>query len=232
MARRKSVKSAVRRARKKNPVLFTIFCIIVIILVAVAIYGYMNGWFDEIISKYFANVAPNQNDNPSNINSNTYNVQAIKNEQLSIHFLELGNEYTGDSVYIKAGDTDVLIDAGSRKGSAETIGDYIDQYCTDGKLEYVIATHAHQDHIAGFVGSSTAQGIFERYDCKNIIEFAKTEATSEIYKDYCTERNAEIANGANCYTALDCVQNKNGWSPECRDGTPAAFQRPRRWSVW
>ena len=33
---------------------------------------------------------------------------------LSIHFMELGNEYAGDSIYIKAGETDILIDAGSR----------------------------------------------------------------------------------------------------------------------
>ena len=37
---------------------------------------------------------------------------------LSIHFMELGNNYTGDAVYIKAGDTDILIDAGSRTNSA------------------------------------------------------------------------------------------------------------------
>lgn len=134
----------------------------------------------------------------------------IANSNLSIHFLELGNQYTGDSVYVKAGDTDILIDAGSRKGSAETIGNYVDQYCTDGVLEYVIATHAHQDHIAGFVGTSSAKGIFERYECKNIIEFARSDAKTQIYKDYQTARDAEVEAGANCYTALDCVNNANG----------------------
>lgn len=135
---------------------------------------------------------------------------AVASGSLSIHFLELGNKYTGDSVYVKAGDTDILIDAGSRKDSASTIADYIDDYCTDGVLEYVIVTHAHQDHIAGFVGSSSDTGIFERYECENIIEFARTNATTQIYEDYCEARNAEIAAGANCYTALDCVNNANG----------------------
>ena len=63
---------------------------------------------------------------------------------LSIHFMELGNKYAGDSIYIKAGDTDILIDAGSRESSTETTSAYIDQYCTDGVLEYVIATHADE----------------------------------------------------------------------------------------
>ncbi len=132
------------------------------------------------------------------------------NDNLSVHFLELGNKYTGDSVYIKAGDTDILIDAGSRKDSAKTIGNYVDQYCTDGVLEYVIATHAHQDHIAGFVGEGSSQGIFERYECKNIIEFARTDVKTQIYSNYQTARNKEVAAGANCYTALDCVNNANG----------------------
>ena len=134
----------------------------------------------------------------------------VASGSLSIHFLELGNKYTGDSVYVKAGDTDILIDAGSRKDSASTIADYIDDYCTDGVLEYVVVTHAHQDHIAGFVGSSKDTGLFERYECETIIEFARTNATTAIYEDYCEKRNAEVAEGANCYTALECVNNENG----------------------
>ena len=66
----------------------------------------------------------------------------IVTENLSIHFPMLGNAYTGDCVLIKTGDTEVLIDAGSRQSSAAAISDYINEYCTDGVLEYVIATHA------------------------------------------------------------------------------------------
>ena len=32
----------------------------------------------------------------------------------SVHFLELGNKYTGDCTYIKYGNVDILIDCGSR----------------------------------------------------------------------------------------------------------------------
>ena len=139
-----------------------------------------------------------------------YDVNVIKNENLSIHFLELGNKYTGDSVYIKAGDTDILIDAGSRYDSAATITNYVDKFCTDGILEYVIATHAHQDHIAGFYGNGRDTGIFDHYECKNIIQFARTNATTVVYRNYLAKRDAEVANGANLYTALDCVNNANG----------------------
>lgn len=112
----------------------------------------------------------------------------VETEELSIHFLELGNENTGDSVYIKAGKTDILIDAGSKYTSAETIKSYVDTYCTDGKLEYVIATHNHTDHVAGFAGNSSSSaknfkgevvgktGLFYYYDIGTLIDFNYAEA--------------------------------------------------------
>lgn len=137
-------------------------------------------------------------------------VMQIADSDLSIHFLELGNKYTGDCTLIKTGDTEVLIDAGSRKGSAETIVPYIQQYCTDGVLEYVIATHAHQDHIAGFVGTSSADGVLESFVCETIIDYPLTNATSQIRTDYETLRDAEVEAGATHYTALECWNETNG----------------------
>lgn len=134
----------------------------------------------------------------------------ITNDELSIHFLELGNKYTGDCTLIKVGDTEVLIDAGSRKGSAATLVPYIQEYCTDGVLEYVIATHAHQDHIAGFVGTNSAKGIFESFVCETIIDYTQSNSTSQIRKDYESYRDAEVAAGATHYTVLECWNNENG----------------------
>ena len=134
-------------------------------------------------------------------------VRVTETEEISINFLELGNKYTGDSTFIKAGEADILIDAGSRKDSADDIAKFIDTYCEDGSLEYVIATHAHQDHIAGFVGSKANPGILERYHIDTLIDFAQTNATSDIYKDYVSIRDARVASGdiAHHYTAQDCV---------------------------
>lgn len=129
-------------------------------------------------------------------------------EDMSIHFLELGNNSNGDCIYIKAGDTDILIDAGSTSGSATTIQNYVNQYCTDGILEYVIVTHADSDHIAAFTGSSG--GIFEMYECKTIIQFARTNKNTEILNKYYERRDAAVDAGANCYTALDCINESNG----------------------
>lgn len=141
----------------------------------------------------------------------------IFDSNLSVHFLELGNQYSGDCVYIKAGETDILIDAGSRKNSASTLINYINKYVTDGKLEYVIVTHEHQDHISGFMGLSGQKGIFEQYQCENIIDFPKYKSNlttasgaDSLLGEYIKARDAEVAAGANHYTALDCVNNANG----------------------
>ena len=124
---------------------------------------------------------------------------------LQVHFVELGNKYTGDCTYIKAGDTDILIDAGSRTDSVTAISEYINQYVTDGKLEYVIVTHAHQDHYAGFTKRDGS--IFDLYECGVIIDFALTNqsATATMYQNYLAERQDEIDAGATHYTAAECI---------------------------
>ena len=135
---------------------------------------------------------------------------AVTSGDLSIHFMELGNNSNGDSIYIKAGDTDILIDAGSSTGSATTIEKYVDQYCTDGKLEYVIATHGDTDHIAAFVGTTKTPGIFDYYECETIIDFARTGKNTDMVNNYYAKRDAEVALGAKHYTALQCAKELDG----------------------
>ena len=146
-------------------------------------------------------------------------------DEIQFHFLELGNKYTGDCTLVKVGDTEVLIDAGSRAGSASTIVSYINQYCTDGVLEYVIATHADQDHISAFVGTSKIAGVFDSFVCETIIDFPLTNKTTQTYQNYVAKRGAEVQSGAKHYTALECWNNQNGAqrSYELADGITMNF---------
>ncbi len=139
--------------------------------------------------------------------------EAIKSAELSIHFLELGNKYTGDSTLIKCGNTEVLIDAGSRQNSAATINQYVSEYCTDGVLEYVIATHAHQDHIAGFVGNSSSgkyNGVLYSNKIGTLIQFAGHNSSSGIYTKYCTAVEYAQSQGTAIYTAKQCWDKTDG----------------------
>lgn len=150
------------------------------------------------------------NSGDASVESNA-GVTVITSAELSIHFLELGNKYTGDCTYIKVGDVDILIDAGSRTNSISTIAAYLDDYVTDGILEYVIVTHAHQDHYAGFATSESKDSIFDLYVCETIIDFALTNQNPDgtMYSNYVRERNDEIEAGAVHYTAAECIQGGN-----------------------
>ncbi len=139
-------------------------------------------------------------------------IQAVG--ELSFHFMMLGNSNAGDCVYVKAGDNDILIDAGSRANSVDDIENYLKDYVTDGVLEYVIVTHADQDHIAGFAASNS---IFDLFECKNIIDFNKSNkllttnsGNPSLYANYLSNRNEEVSNGANHYTALECYNDTSG----------------------
>ena len=136
----------------------------------------------------------------------------IVSGDLEIHFIELGNKYTGDCTYVKVGDTDLLIDAGSKVGSIPTISEYLDAHMTDDVIEYVIVTHAHQDHYAGFATGENTKSLFDLYEFEVIIDFSQIEkgkADGAMYKNYVRERDAEIAAGASHYTAAECRESGN-----------------------
>ena len=145
MSKRRNAAQAVSFANRHPNITAAVAIILVILITAFAIFCILN---PERFKKW---LGLDKADGADGLPVGS--VVEVAEADLSIHFLELGNKYTGDCTLIKCGNTEVLIDAGSRTDSAVTIKNYVDKYCTDGILEYVIATHAHQDHIAGFVGN-------------------------------------------------------------------------------
>ena len=143
--------------------------------------------------------------------NNAPSIEVVSNSTLSIHFLELGNGNAGDCTLIKCGNTEVLIDAGSKRNSTETVKTYINQYCTDGKLEYVIATHAHEDHIAALAGEEGKNnGVLYSYEIGTVIQFAGHKTTSKVYNDYCSAVSYAENKGATVYTAKQCWYETDG----------------------
>ncbi len=172
----------------------------------------IEGIINNLINNLPTEITPDigKTENPTHENNT---IEGVTYDDFQMHFLELGNEYTGDSTYIKAGDVDILIDAGSRKNSATTIKSYIDKYCTDGKLEYVIQTHGDQDHIAAFVGSasaSTRTGILYQYEIGTIITASLSNKTSQIYEDFLEAVDYCENKGTKVYDAASCYNNENG----------------------
>ncbi len=131
----------------------------------------------------------------------------VDEANLSVHFIELGNKYTGDCTYIKTDTCDILIDCGSKSNSIPYVVEYLNKYVTDNTLEYVIITHAHQDHYAGFATNENVDSIFDIFECNNIITFSNTNQSedSKTYSNYKRELQDEINNGAIHYKAIDCA---------------------------
>lgn len=210
-SRKKKVERAAKKVAKKYPKVFITLVIILlvaaIILLAVM---YVKKWGPFKVVDRGTLLSGNETE--------------IAEAGLSIHFLELGNKYTGDCTLIKCGNTEVLIDAGSRQNSATTIKTYIDKYCTDGILEYVIATHAHQDHIAGFVGTSEKggrTGILYQYKVNTLIQFSGTHkeylnenGNKSLYGSYCEAVDYVKGQGTAVYTAKQCWYETDGAQKE------------------
>ena len=164
------------------------------LLVFISIFSFIIGLFSGIYLHHLNNLPKSD---------------SIVSGELKIHFLELGNKYTGDSILIQIGNYDILIDAGSRTESVSTIKEYIDSHIQDDTLEYVIVTHADRDHIAAFAGNGNTS-LFSHYKTGTIIQFPKTNSETKTYQNYLSMVEKEKQEGTTVYTALECYNNQNG----------------------
>jgi len=95
-------------------------------------------------------------------------------EELRVHFIDVGQ---GDSILIHGPDIAILIDAGPR-GAGETVVDYLRSKGVT-KLDLVISTHPHEDHIGGMIQVLKAFEVTEVMDPG----VAHTSKTFEEYLD-------------------------------------------------
>ncbi|ACO86159.1 ComEC/Rec2 family competence protein [Clostridium botulinum] len=102
--------------------------------------------------------------------SNAVNTSNKSNE-LKVHYIDVGQ---GDSILVQTKDKNILIDAGTRKSSDSLISYLKQQHIK--KLDYVIATHPHEDHIGGM------PKVIEEFEISNFYAPKKT-ANTKIFKD-------------------------------------------------
>ena len=121
---------------------------------------------------------------------------------LSIYVLEMAGIY-GDSIYLKQGDIDILIDAGWDTDGAY-VRDFVDEYCTDDVLDLLVVTHPHGDHVGGMATALTNVDTIT-----NIIDygtFASTPTSSENgLAAYETLKKEYIKNGTKYSSAYAAV---------------------------
>lgn len=104
---------------------------------------------------------------------NLYNENTAVGE-LKVHYINVGQ---ADSILITQGGKNMLIDAGNNADSALVV-DYLKKQGIS-KLDYVIGTHPHEDHIGGL---DTVINVFDI----GTIYMPKVTSTTETYKDVIT----------------------------------------------
>ncbi|NLO09149.1 MAG: MBL fold metallo-hydrolase [Clostridiales bacterium] len=102
---------------------------------------------------------------------------------LKVHFIDVGQ---GDAILIQSDDSHILIDAGERHASDTLIGYLKDNGVT--KLDYVIGTHPHSDHIGGLAN------VINNFQIGKIImsNAVSTSKTFEELLDTIADNNLKI----------------------------------------
>ena len=115
-----------------------------------------------------------------NINNNL----TLDENSIAVYFLDVGQ---GSSTVIQDGNSAVLIDSGESENSRKII-DFLSEKGIS-KLEYVIATHFHSDHIGGL------SNILQNVECGNVYLPLVDDAYAPTTKTY--------------YKLLETIDNKN-----------------------
>ena len=145
--------------KKKN-----IYGIIVVALVCIGII--LGG--KDIVDKSNSNNYQNTNTNVDESNV------SLEGDILEVHFIDVGQ---GDSTLIIQGENSMLIDAGTNE-SAEVVENYLKE-CGIEKLDYIVGTHPHEDHIGGL------DEVIEKFDEDKIL-FPKVTSTTKTFENFVT----------------------------------------------
>ena len=108
-------------------------------------------------------------------------------DQLSVHYINVGQ---GDSIYITSGDEGMLIDCGE-SGDTDRVISYLDNMGVS-KINYVVGTHPHSDHMGGM------SKIVEHFEIGEMIiphiDDSDTPTTKyfERFLNACAEKNLSL----------------------------------------
>lgn len=115
--------------------------------------------------------------------SNEIDVDIKVNGTLKVHYIDVGQ---ADAILIQQGNHNMLIDAGNNTDS-DLVTNYLKQQEVE-KLDYVIGTHPHEDHIGGL------DTVINSFDVEKVL-MPEVTATTNTYKDVITaiqDKNLKI----------------------------------------
>lgn len=101
----------------------------------------------------------------------TSGISEGKGGELKIHFIDVGQ---ADAILVQQGSASMLIDAGNN-GDGESVKKYLSSQGIT-KLDYVIGTHPHEDHIGGL------DVMIDSFDV-GMVYMPKASSTTATFKD-------------------------------------------------
>lgn len=119
-------------------------------------------------------------------------------EPIEVYFIEMQHIYA-DSIFIKKGNVEVLIDAGYEYDGAY-VNQILDKYCTDNRLDLFMVSHSDGDHVDGI-----AKALEAIDNISLMVDYGGTGSGNVL-----NARNKFTAKGTKYYSAYDCVNNIGG----------------------
>ena len=144
---------------KINKFLYSILFIIFV--------GALIVFYREDIIKYVNNIFKEVNE-----------VEHLDNEDVKVYFLDVGQ---ADSILISSNNKYVLIDAGNNLDGNNLV-EYLKELGVT-KIDYLIGTHAHEDHIGGLDNVIRSFDIDKFYMPKTVVATASYEQVINALKD-------------------------------------------------
>lgn len=160
-----------------------IYMLVVLVIAVITTIGSSQGWWGEY-----------SEDPGQTLGDTTKTSDIVENtDGFSIHFVDVGQ---GDCTLVMCNGMALLIDAGENGHETEVLN-YLREMNID-KLDYIIATHQHSDHIGGI------PEVLEEYEADNIIMPRLTKEqtpTNSTYKAFLTAINKSKESGSKIISA-------------------------------
>ena len=123
-----------------------------------------------------------------------------EDDPIEVYFIEMQHIYA-DSIFIKKGNVEILIDSGYEY-DGQFVNKVLTQYCTDNRLDVLMASHSDGDHIDGL---KTALSTIDNISL--MVDYGGTGSGNVL-----AARTKYTALGMQYHSAYDCVNGLNGAS--------------------
>ena len=157
---------SLKKTKKNKIIYFLVVCVLILVTVCIQLFYEDTNFSEDFIAK--------ESNIENVVESNNLSDTLDNSELLTVHYIDVGQ---ADAILIMYGNSSMLIDAGTNSAK-DIVTNYLKNKGIT-KLDYVIGTHAHEDHIGGM-----AQ-IVNSFDIGTLL-FPKQTSTTKTYQNFVT----------------------------------------------